>query len=272
MLNQQGDKTSSAESEASSTSELSPETRVIRLSDAAESLIDLTGKIGLLLFSLCYGLGLVIVNVHLGKYGIYSHSLLRLDYIMAGLWALGLLTISWLLAFVAYIGIIGPPDSLKEKPFARIPGFYRFAAFLFFFGILFSLDTLGLPLSNWSFLSKVIVISLTILVPLTLNPKSFWQLSMALGYFLMYMVIFVTEFYEHMPSRFGGGGPMQAQLVIEADAAYADFLRDKGIYLSDISGIRRKWIERANESERRRQIETTSTMRDSQTDKDEGAE
>lgn len=67
--------------------------------------IEMLGKMALALAALCYGFGLVVVNVYLSKFGVYSIDLFRVHYITAGMWALIDLTLPALLILI-FTGIL----------------------------------------------------------------------------------------------------------------------------------------------------------------------
>src|SRR6476659_3656400 len=84
---------------------MSPESQKM---GTVKELIEIVGKIVLGTLALCYGLGFVIVNVHYGSYGFYSAGLFRLNYIVAGVWAL----IPVVLMLVAVSVVISTVSSL----------------------------------------------------------------------------------------------------------------------------------------------------------------
>lgn len=67
--------------------------------------IEMVGKMTLAGAALCYAFGLVVVNVYLSKFGVYSVDLFRLHYVTAGIWALLDLTLPALLILI-FIGIV----------------------------------------------------------------------------------------------------------------------------------------------------------------------
>jgi hypothetical protein len=95
--------------------------------------LEFVSKIGVLLIGIVYGLGFMVVAIHLGQYNVSAVSLLRAQYILAGIRLLVPLFISFLAVFwggaIAY-------DQLGEKP----QGFFR--TILFYastvFGLLFA--------------------------------------------------------------------------------------------------------------------------------------
>jgi hypothetical protein len=56
--------------------------------ETATQSVELLAKTLLLVTGACYVLGLIVVNIHLGGYGVYSLSLLQLNYVTAGIWTL----------------------------------------------------------------------------------------------------------------------------------------------------------------------------------------
>lgn len=59
-------------------------------------------KIATALVALTYVFGVVVLNIHLGRYGYHSLGLLQLDYVAAGFWSLAPITMAGLLVFIVF--------------------------------------------------------------------------------------------------------------------------------------------------------------------------
>jgi len=61
--------------------------RVLQGSDKWEKVLSSLARLGFILVGWCYVVGLLILNLHLGQYGVFSLNLLQVEYVMAGaLW------------------------------------------------------------------------------------------------------------------------------------------------------------------------------------------
>lgn len=84
----------------------------------SKEVVELVGRIMLGAVGLCYAAGLVSTNLYYGRYGVYTLSLIRLNYILAGLW--------WILPiFSLFLILFAIFHAVKERAFATGAPFKR---------------------------------------------------------------------------------------------------------------------------------------------------
>jgi hypothetical protein len=67
----------------------------------AKDFLEVGGKLALGVLALCYALGLLVINLYYSRYGVYSLSLFRLNYVIAGVWVVTPV----LVMFLALLGL-----------------------------------------------------------------------------------------------------------------------------------------------------------------------
>jgi hypothetical protein len=218
----------------------------------AKDVLELVSKTVVGLVGLSYALGMLVTNLHLYQYGVYSLNLLRLNYVIAGFWALVPVIIcsfisfkaAWLLLyysnrFCAFY-MFPPPGPLTslDKKFISLQLGYIFGAILvpvvilvlaagFHLSWLLTLamaGVLGWSLVNFSLLS--------ITVHRAIFPRLFVRVS-GLSFLLFATVAYVFSFtltiYRNINSSFGGGAPKEVIIVLAED--------DETKKLLDIAGF-----------------------------------
>lgn len=194
--------------------------------------VEVIGKVTLGVVAVCYVIGLVVVNVYLNKYGIYSLSLLRLNYISAGIWAL--------------IPILIPLSAI----------------------LIIRLRSEVSPVIFWGYLLSFIPL-LSVLVPVAIalrfDPSPYWLLVIFTGIYLSLLLIMLAEsikehlyskdlskhvfigvlpvliiivshtaifansVYGTIPSQIGGGSPKKVQFIVAAENEVRKALTDSGV-------------------------------------------
>jgi len=194
------------------------------------------------LVGLSYALGLLVTNLHLYQYGVYSLNLIRLNYLIAGFWALVPIIIcsfisfkvAWLLLyyskrFCAYYRFPPPgPLTSLDKKFIRLQLTYILGAITL--PVVILVLTIGFHLSwlqplalagalGWS-LVNLSLISIT--VYRSILPRVFVMVS-GLSFLLFAAVVYVFSFtltmYPNINSTFGGGAPKEVLIVFSEDDA-----------------------------------------------------
>lgn len=207
----------------------------------AKEMLEFIGKLMLGLAGLSYTLGLIIMNLHLYKYGVYSLNLLRLNYVIAGFWSLVpvivwlliAVKVSWLLLyynkkFCAFYNLPTLNGSLTrdDKKLIRAELLLVFIVvvaviLIVYFTIGFQLNWLN-PIVVAGLLSGSIVhLSLTamtfsraLLSRVYLRVSSFILVSLAT---ITYIVAFALAMYGSIPSHLGGGAPKEIIIVFAED-------------------------------------------------------
>ena len=154
-----------------------------------KDLLETTGKVSLITISACYVLGIIVINVHLGRYGIYSLNLLRVSYITAGLWSIVPLVLPVLILIAAWriffrsrlytivldVVIKHRRETNKHERFVIASSFmaiYMFITFVPIFGYLLitAALTAGItPDRGWKFSFEFAIIGTFLLLSLTMG-------------------------------------------------------------------------------------------------------
>lgn len=209
----------------------------------AKDVLELTSKMVLGLVGISYALGLLIMNLYLYQYGVYSLNLLRLNYVIAGFWALvpvifwSFITfnVTWLLLyyskkFCAFYRFPPPPDgplTPDDKKFIRIQVIYVSIPIIATIVILqltvgFRLSWLQ-PLALAGLLSWSLVnLSLaSIIVHRATLPRVYMRIF-SISFLLLatgaYVLAFAINIYGSIHSSFGGGAPKEVIIVFTEDA------------------------------------------------------
>lgn len=217
--------------------------RAYRLSlDEIKNLAEVVGKTLLGIIGICYVIGLCVVSVYLNNYGIHSLSLLRVNYITAGVWAILPILIS-LFTFFAVIGIFESlrrrkrrrhdassessemKASLKGKlTWSMISNWFLFGSLTIVVGVLLGIELSGkwlLALLTGSF----VVLSFLPLFHLFTRPAVPGTLgrSIRIGSILilavlilfLHILVFANRVYRTIPSQIGGGGAQRVQVIFD---------------------------------------------------------
>lgn len=192
--------------------------------------VELGGKLLLALGGTCYAVGLVIVNAYLFRYGVYSTSLLRSEYVLAGLLWLFLLAVGSVLVAAA-------DRSLKDRTgrrrlFIAISVALRVLAALLLPAALVGLFSgLELFLTDWR---TWVIVAVILLTPGYILPHArdcaidirgwrssgakFADFPIERVAMLCFFCLLAVGSYAHIvyPSflpMYGGGRPIQVRLV-----------------------------------------------------------
>lgn len=228
--------------------------------EVLKNIVEVVGKLSLGLLAICYVIGLVVVNLHLSNFGIYSLSIFRLVYVTAGLWTLLPLLVSLVYGFLLIaVAVIFSP-TLREQVSHRFPLAVdkyedRITRWVLLFGLLvpigcsfFALNLLRKMLrisapaslsSSWfpaiAILTSVFIGATLIII---LTAKSFTPARMggimysgicAAIAFVGYVVIFAVTTYGSIPSALGGGGAKEVQFIVSADEQFKTSLINAGV-------------------------------------------
>jgi hypothetical protein len=226
--------------------------------DQAREFLEISGKFVALSFAIVYTTGLLIVAFHLGQYGVFPLSLLRTQYIVAGLLMFVPSVVT--LAFVSAAfndpyrthgeDDEGQPAKTISVETAKRVGQYLWNAFLTVIvlnTILAALASLFIPslenaeyliFQHWKsflwcslqivILTKVASVVFTHLLVVSIDPASYLKRSrlvavgMALGFFLVMFLYsaqyFARRIYPLIPYEFGGGQPLKVVFLLKPDA------------------------------------------------------
>jgi hypothetical protein len=208
-------------------------------------ILEMGGKALILIAGSCYVIGLIVVNIHLSQYGFYSLSLLQLNYITAGIWAL--LPILLVVFIIVYIVDTFFTEWEREQPSTLkwktvVVGIGIIFAGTGVFGLLSMLArALGLTFGwNWVLVSGAgagAAFFLMITVFTIASPKSFSTVKATFNtlqiifltavIFIAYVAYFARALYKELPGALGGGRPHLIRLVVEPEAK--PFLENAGL-------------------------------------------
>jgi hypothetical protein len=209
-----------------------PEPHVRRLTDSVE----LIGKIFLLFTGICYAFGLIVVNIRLARYGIYSLNLLQLNYVTAGIWSL----LPILLAGLGAAFGIHTYHLTREQMHTSIPTWIRFvyAAIMGPLAAFFLPRILGFTLGwSWfrvSLLGAIVGFALVMVIIQPYRVSSLEDLAVGVGgrlvagsFLIFYLAVFAKGAYSEIPAELGGGRPDQVSFVV--DSATKPYLQAAGL-------------------------------------------
>lgn len=216
--------------------------RAVAALPKAKDVLEWVGKMTLGLVGLSYALGLLVTNLHLYQYGVYSLNLLRLNYVIAGFWALVPVIIcsfisfkvAWLLLyysqrFCTYYRFPPPgPLTTLDKKFIRLQLTYILGALTL--PVVILVLTIGFHFSwlqpmalagvlGWSLVNLSLV---SITVYRAVLPRIFvmvFGLSFLLLATVAYVFSFTLTMYPNINSSFGGGAPKEVIIVFAEDDA-----------------------------------------------------
>jgi len=215
--------------------------------------LEVFGKVVIGIVGLCYVLGLIVVTIHLRKFGLNSLDLPQLHYVMAGVWAMLPILLPILMSvFGIYMYQVQDRSKPAKTMTQRLINFFFVVIALlivFYLVLKFVGSSLGMDFgwSSWVFipiLGTFAAASITAGLFLLSLPESradFGTLSIYLGVIvfglclgLVYLVAFSNNTYQKIPWSTGGGRPSEVRLMI--DAASKPYLEGVGIKMSDIPG------------------------------------
>jgi hypothetical protein len=203
-------------------------------------------KIAGALVAMAYVFGLVVLNVHLGRFGYHSLGLLQLDYVAAGLWSLCPIALAGSLGFSVYFSVFQEylfrnkrkEKSRMEKSLDYFAGILiwivLFGLFLYCFDIQFHwiwllAMLLGLLVGPWLVIGSVQIF--------TAEEGRERQLATALLIWALILLPFYLVFcgrylYERVPDKWGGGEAAEVVLIPKDDAART-LIESLGVQFSD---------------------------------------
>jgi hypothetical protein len=237
--------------------------RIVSISTEAlkkvPSHIETAGKLFAVCFGLLYLTGFLVVTFHLGRYGIFSPTLVRSQYVIAGLF----LFVPSAIAFSFIYAVFRKPEDrlgyLKEtmanQSRARRIVWVLFDSFRLLFlcytflagmALMFGLDLarVGWKTLIWSsvliaifgpILNSIVgIIAAVLFLPReNLNAKSYVLFALGMTFFTLMALgsiqYFAYRFYSLVPYEFGGGQPLPVVFVLKANEA-------KDVITQDASG------------------------------------
>lgn len=204
-------------------------------------LIETVSRIVVGLIALAYVLGLLILNFHVRKYGIYYLNFLQIEYIMVGmLWAFlvgsmcCLLLVLWhmtkqiyetrktkaifgnifsllAVAFAGYTSLIYVLNVLTETPTVRFSGFWRILwALAFACMSIFNLGTKVMDLKGFVFSEK------------SQREESgkfarLFDMSYHTIVIIVALSVYANSVFSKLSPTFGGGKPQNVEFLIKTD-------------------------------------------------------
>jgi hypothetical protein len=217
--------------------------------EKSKNMIEVAGKLIIGLSALCYVLGLVVINIYLSKYSVYSLSLFRLNYITAGMLALSPVLFG-LITFLIALGLVYPLVLILRRkwhsffdPEEELPtgvGEHSFGLLLI---LLLAVSTgltyatfrvAGVPTGEmWGILLVTALVTnvlctLATCFGILLEPGSYFRqvilvivpAAAALG-IILHTVLFASYVYEKVPPHLGGGEPKSVELFVSSSEGRA---------------------------------------------------
>lgn len=205
-------------------------------------------KIGGALVALSYVFGLVVLNVHLGRYGYFTLGLLQLDYIAAGLWALSPVALIYFLIFAVVFTVTQDflfqdkdqpqPNSVLNKITLWVSGLFIgiVLIIIFFYYMDISFRKLWLLAMGFGFFVGAGLGLTPILIATTKESRERILAGAMLIWMLVlvpfYLLFFGRYIYETIPSKWGGGQMAEVILVAKDDNART-LMESGGVQFTD---------------------------------------
>ena len=196
-------------------------------------------KIGVFLGAVVYGVGYIVVTLHLSEYGVSTFELLRVQYVMAGFWFFFPITLSILVAAVVYWIRTHIPKQESELGWAHYT-ITTMALVITTTATAFPLKTLALQLGVMATLGYlypsllIIILALMFLAvlrkfrsrpetgPSVLRRTVLWVLLFGLG--MTFLSKYAKEDYPLIPRSLGGGRPVRVKVVQKAQVDLSSYL------------------------------------------------
>jgi hypothetical protein len=212
---------------------------------AFSTMLQTSGKLIVGIAGFFYVTGLLVVTIHLGRYGLNSLILSQLHYVMAGVWAMmPILFASFLAIAAAQLAVeeISKPEQKTDEKAGRLRKLFskrnRRIASSVFYGLAGVSILLYVVVKNLGVkigLSWLIVLPAGAIVAFfllglgyrLLNPGRFEaegslaHVNYAVGtllFFLLYIILFTYLSYRDIPWSTGGGGSSRIQMVVTTEA------------------------------------------------------
>ncbi|KAB2879059.1 hypothetical protein F9K33_10790 [bacterium] len=198
------------------------------------SRVESTAKALLSVTSVCYVIGLIVLNLHFSQFGFYSFELLQLNYIFAGIWCLTVFGSTALIVEFTF-------HSIRRVMHAQGIGW----KFLVFFNYVFLLG-----------MSIYVLHGIAVRLDIEINMQGQWKLILLGGVFLYllmngkimefvkakwkdepideapiiifivflitgYLLGFGSSIYKTIPANVGGGKPISVEVILDKEIRQA---------------------------------------------------
>lgn len=213
-----------------------------------KDLLELLGKVILGGLALCYGLGLLMVNMYYSHYGAYSLSLFRLNYVIAGLWVV--LPVISMATF--FFGVAVMVLAIREWASSKsIQAMFKrgnptitkvtlsaTAVFLIYMFHRLALDLFDITLPTKVWLQLILgTFGIVFLIPVMWysmyrrrQPVETSVFAVVFCvYALVYVFLFARGVYSKIPAHLGGGRTKGVQFLLEANEGDKKFFELSGL-------------------------------------------
>lgn len=225
-----------------------------------KNVVEVIGKVSLGFLAFSYVVGLIVVNIYLSKFGVYSLSIFRVNYISAGIWLIIPVFLTLFYAFSIFSLLLWSSKKWRDRISDNylVPVTFTDNRKGLVFGALILLPTLGIifvwqPVYSLSqnigflnaFLTLVYVLIVTffsiLAISYSMERSDFLArlircsiIMVVWGcYFALYINLFAHNIYGKIPSYLGGGSPKKAQLILDEEAKIKNQLESLGVVFGD---------------------------------------
>lgn len=193
----------------------------------------------------CYAIGILVVNIFYGKYGFYSLSLFRINYVIAGFWAIIVLALIYLffrILLKSFLSTFG--KNKREKDWKRFLLLIAFSLSMLLWIPPSIASYLGIIIGwNWLFIALTGCIGLTFITKniksgsinwsiISSDTDTIFNVLFGLSLLVGYLVSFSTSLYPNIPANIGGGQPQKVQLV--TPKSFEPYLFVQGVKFIDL--------------------------------------
>lgn len=210
--------------------------------EKAKNLIEVAGKLTIGITAVCYVLGLVVINIYLSKYSVYSLGLFRLNYVTAGMLTLAPVLFG-LITFLMTTALTYPlVSALRRKahsfftPGEELPAEFGELALVLLFILLMAIPAgvtylafyaAGVPTGGiWAIVVTAAIAANSLCAVATcfgilLAPQSYARQvilvivpAVAALVVVGHAVFFASFLFEKVPPHLGGGEPKAVELFV----------------------------------------------------------
>lgn len=209
--------------------------------DATARQVESVSKLALVVTTASFAIGLLIVNIHLAKYGLYSNEFLRSDYVLAGVCFFALFAITdfcmgYFIQLVTYA-----VSASRHKQYIRAVGAVLIGVILVFFftgaGISMLVDNPAPPLRQLGTLAAIVILTWGLIKGLAMHvnaildgtppeelegdllkirPVYHFRIYMLVILSLSGTIIYATKVFPYISPVYGGGKMEQVLLYPNA--------------------------------------------------------
>ena len=217
-----------------------------------KDLIEIFSKLSIGIIAAFYATGILVVSIHLNKYGAYSLNFFRVNYISAGLWTLIPILLPLLIGILFILFIREFRKRMRKESYlspwtVSLPFILTLSAIGYFIYKATRSMEIDLLQREWmntlimGIMISVYLFALLLVFVLRYGQK-YPELSrlgalvlLTVCLFILHASIFAYNVFDKIPSFLGGGKLQSVELIVGAEDEIIELLNDSGISFHDNS-------------------------------------